>query len=142
MELRFGSSELFIILGVCALDALIVTIVLAAIYLGRRGRVAAWRAPADEPGMTMAAAARLRHSPDATYQTVAGEAILIHLKTGVYYSLNEVGTVFWKMLDGARTIADCAAAIAAEYAAPLDVVTADLLDVAADLVKEGLAETI
>jgi hypothetical protein len=85
---------------------------------------------------------RLQHSADATYQVVADEAILIHLKTGVYYSLNEVGTAFWEMLDGRRTVADCAAKIAAEYDAPLDVVTADLLEVAADLVKEGLAERV
>ena len=83
---------------------------------------------------------RLRHSAEATYQTVAGEAILIHLKTGVYYSLNEVGTVFWELLDGARTVADCAARIAADYAAPPEVVTADLLEVGADLLREGLAE--
>jgi hypothetical protein len=88
----------------------------------------------------MDSSTRLRHSADATYQLVADEAILIHLKTGVYYSLNEVGTVFWNLLDGARTIADCAAAIAAEYTAPPDVIAADLLEISADLVKEGLAE--
>ena len=88
----------------------------------------------------MDANTRLRHSADATYQTVAGDAIRIHLKTGVYYSLNEVGTVFWEMLDGARTVADCAATIAVEYNAPPDEVTADLLEVAADLLREELAE--
>jgi hypothetical protein len=84
--------------------------------------------------------ARLRRSQNATYQTVAGEAILIDVNSGVYYSLNEVGTVFWELLDGTRTVAECATQISAEYAAPLDVVTADVLELAADLVKEGLAE--
>ncbi len=88
----------------------------------------------------MDSSTRLRHSADATYQLVADEAILIHLKTGVYYSLNEVGTVFWNLLDGARTIAECAATIAVEYASPPDVIAADLLEISADLVKEGLAE--
>jgi hypothetical protein len=82
---------------------------------------------------------RLRHSPNATFQEVAGEAILIHLHTGVYYSLNEVGTAFWNLLDGQRTISDCAAAIASEYNAPAELVLADLLEVAGDLDKEGLA---
>jgi len=81
---------------------------------------------------------RLRHSPNATFQ--ADVAILIHAQTSVYYSLNEVGTVFWNMLDGTRTIADCATAIAAEYAAPPEVIAADLLEISADLMKEGLAE--
>jgi hypothetical protein len=82
---------------------------------------------------------RLNHTPEATFQEVAGEAILIHLHTGVYYSLNEVGTSFWNLLDGQRTIADCAGLIAAEYSAPGDVVLADLLELSTDLVKEGLA---
>jgi len=81
----------------------------------------------------------LRHAPDATFQEVAGEAILIHLQTGVYYSLNEVGTAFWNMLDGQRTIDDCAKAIAAEYNAPPELVLGDLLELATDLTKEGLA---
>ena len=83
---------------------------------------------------------RLRHSPNATFQNVADEAILIHLQTGVYYSLNEVGAAYWNMLDGTRTIADCATSIAVEYAAPPEVIAADLLEISADLVKEGLAE--
>jgi hypothetical protein len=82
---------------------------------------------------------RLSHTPEATFQEVAGEAILIHLNTGVYYSLNDVGTSFWNLLDGQRSIADCAGLIAAEYDAPAEVVLADLLELGADLVREGLA---
>ena len=80
----------------------------------------------------------LRHSANATYQNVADEAILIHLQTGVYYSLNEVGTIFWNLMDGARTIADCADSIAAEYAAPRDDVLLDLLELAGELAAEDL----
>ena len=87
----------------------------------------------------MDAQTRLRHAPDATFQEVAGEAILIHLQTGVYYSLNDVGTAFWNLLDGTRSIDACAQTIAAEYSAPADLVLADLLELAADLTKEGLA---
>ena len=88
----------------------------------------------------MNALTRLRHSANATFQSVAGEAILIHLRTGNYYSLNEVGTVFWEMLDGARTIRDCAEKIAQEYDAPPEQVEADLLEIAGDLAREGLAD--
>jgi hypothetical protein len=82
---------------------------------------------------------RIRHSPNATFQIVADEAILIHLNTGVYYSLNDVGTAFWNMMDGQRTIGACADAIAADYSAPREVVLSDLLELAADLAAEGLA---
>jgi len=92
--------------------------------------------------MTLDAETCLRHSANATYQTIEGEAVLIHMQTGNYYSLNDVGTTFWELLNGARTLGDCAAKIAAEYDAPVDVITGDLLELAEDLMKEGLVETI
>ncbi len=82
--------------------------------------------------------ARLQRSPNATFQVVADEAILIHLQTGVYYSLNEVGTAFWELLDGQRTLQDCAGQIAAEYNAPHEIVLADLSELAGELAAEGL----
>ncbi len=77
-------------------------------------------------------------SPDAAHQPVGDEAILINLKTGVYYSLNDTGTMFWTLLDGRRTIADCARLIAIEYEADLEVIEADLLELATGLKREGL----
>ncbi len=78
-----------------------------------------------------------RH-PEASYQEVGEEAIIINLSTGDYYSLNDTGTVFWDLLDGERTIADCAQMIAAEYDVELEVVEADLLELAAEFEQEGL----
>ena len=91
--------------------------------------------------MPITASTRLRRSPDASYQVVANEAILIHLKSGVYYSLNEVGTAFWQLLDGARTVEDCAREIAAQSvdAPPSDVIVADLIELARNLTRERLA---
>ena len=85
----------------------------------------------------------MQRSNDASYQTVAGEAIVIHLKTGVYYSLNEVGTAFWDLMDGTRTVGECAQRIMEMLAGdkpPLDVIVADLLEIGGKLVHEKLAE--
>ena len=87
----------------------------------------------------MEANTKLQHSPNATFQIVADEAILIHLNTGVYYSLNDVGTSFWNLMDGQRTIGECADTIAAEYSAPPEVVLSDLLELATELAAEDLA---
>ena len=80
----------------------------------------------------------LQHSPEAVYQTVGEEAVLINLNTGAYYSLNDTGTVFWELLDGRRTVAECARRIAADYEVEPEVVEADLLELATDLQNEGL----
>lgn len=57
----------------------------------------------------------LRRSDNATFQVVAGEAIVIRMDTGAYYSLNEVGTDFWELLDGQTALQGHAATIAAKY---------------------------
>lgn len=57
----------------------------------------------------------LQRSENATFQVVAGEAIVIRMDTGAYYSLNEVGTDFWELLDGRTPIAQIAEAIATKY---------------------------
>ena len=79
-----------------------------------------------------------QHSPNATHQTVGEEAILINATTGVYYSLNDTGTSFWELLDGQRTIADCARIIAEEYEVEPGLVEDDLLELAAEFSAEGL----
>lgn len=79
-----------------------------------------------------------QHSPDAAHQAVGEEAILINLTTGSYYSLNDTGTVFWELMDGRRSIADCARLIAQDYEVEPEVVAADLLELAAEFKNEGL----
>ena len=60
----------------------------------------------------MDANAKLKRSDNVTFQVVADEAILIRLDTGTTFSLNKVGTEFWQMLDGRRTIEEHASALA------------------------------
>lgn len=81
-----------------------------------------------------------RRSPNATHQTVAGEAIVIDLNTGSYYSLNETGTWLWENLDGLRTVAELAVDLAAFCGIPeqVDMVEGDLIELLNDLVKEKL----
>ena len=62
---------------------------------------------------------RLRQAQNVTFQTVAGEAILIRLETGTYFSLNKVGTEFWDMLDGSQTVEEQAEKLAAQYGVAL-----------------------
>ena len=82
---------------------------------------------------------RIQHSPSAAFSMVADEGILIHLQSGVYYSLNDVGTAFWNLMDGQRTIGQCAEAIAAEYNAPPEQILSDLIELASELAAEDLA---
>jgi hypothetical protein len=82
----------------------------------------------------------LQRAPDATHQTVAGEAILIDLNTGSYYSLNETGTWLWEHLDGRRTVGELATdlAVACDIPDQVDMVRNDLIELVATLAQEKL----
>jgi hypothetical protein len=84
----------------------------------------------------------LKQAENVTFETVAGEAILIHLDSGTYFSLNKVGTQFWERLDGQQTIGQHATGIAAHYDVDVEMVTADLLELAQEMGGEGLVEVV
>jgi coenzyme PQQ synthesis protein D (PqqD) len=88
----------------------------------------------------MDANSRLQRRPEVTFQSVAGEAILIRMDTGTYFSLNKVGTEFWDRLDGQQTIDQHVAVIAAKYNVDVSMVTNDLLELSGKLVAERLVD--
>ncbi|RMG89000.1 MAG: PqqD family protein [Chloroflexi bacterium] len=57
----------------------------------------------------------LQRDDHVTFEVVAGEAILIDMRTGTYFSLNESGTEFWQRLDGQHTIGEIATEVAKLY---------------------------
>lgn len=84
----------------------------------------------------------LKHSDQVTYQSVGGEAILIHISSGKYFSLNKVGTKFWEMCDGQGSIAEHAQALAQLYKVDEETIITDLLELSHNLLKKGLVEVV
>lgn len=80
----------------------------------------------------------LQRAENVTFEVVADEAILIDINTGTYFSLNEVGTEFWEMLDGTQTIEQHATVIANKYEVETDMVVADLLELAEEMATDKL----
>ena len=80
----------------------------------------------------------LQQADSVTFEIVANEAILIDINTGTYFSLNEIGTEFWEMLDGSQTIEQQAAIIAAKYEVDTEMVVSDLLELATEMASEKL----
>jgi methyltransferase-like protein len=48
------------------------------------------------------------------YRTINGEAIILNLKTNIFYTLNPVATSIWGQLDGKATIKDIAEKLSQE----------------------------
>ena len=82
----------------------------------------------------------LMRATHATHQVVAGEAILIHLNSGQYYSLNPPGAGRWEHLEGRTALERWGTALAAACNIPEQVadVTQDLIELAQGLANEGL----
>ncbi len=83
----------------------------------------------------------LSRSEHASYEVVAGEAILIDPNSGTYFSLNAVGTQFWERIDGAQTIQQHADVIAEKYSVAVSQVVTDLVELADSMASNELVTT-
>ncbi|HSH01745.1 MAG TPA: PqqD family protein [Anaerolineae bacterium] len=80
----------------------------------------------------------LTRDENVTYQTIDGESILVVPNSGKFFTLNQVGSELWGMLDGQKTIADHATIIANKYQIELDTAINDILKLAQHLKSENL----
>jgi hypothetical protein len=77
-------------------------------------------------------------SEGALCRVLDEQAVILHLDTGTYYSLNAVGTEIWGRLDGASTVADLVRFVCETYDVEPDRGQQDVLELLDDLSAEGL----
>ncbi|HEY9519110.1 MAG TPA: PqqD family protein [Gemmatimonadales bacterium] len=80
-------------------------------------------------------------SEEIAYKTLDGETIIINLVNGVYYSLPGVGSEAWELIASGRSLAEIAAALGTRYGISPQVVSADLVRLAEQLVAENLLDS-
>lgn len=73
-----------------------------------------------------------------TASIIDGEAIIINLASGLYYSLDQTGALAWQLLSRGHSVGESAAGLAQAYGANAVEVEADLLRLAAELLEQGL----
>lgn len=73
-------------------------------------------------------------------QNASSDFLLFNMNDGNYFSLNEVGHRIWELCDGTRTIAQIVDALAAEYEAPTEQLTQDVLELLETLRNRQLVE--
>ena len=71
-------------------------------------------------------------------QQVEGQAVLLDIQSGEYFSLNDVGGRVWDLCDGTRTVAEVADAICSEYDVALSTAVDDTGALIEDLAGAGL----
>ena len=85
----------------------------------------------DGEFQTGAIAIDVRTRPSHAYQVIvqdtSGVLMLLRIRNGECYSLDEVGAVIWELCDGARTVSEIVTRVAEEYDVPLDRIQDDVM---------------
>ena len=87
--------------------------------------------------------ARFVKNNQSVTRSIAGETIIVPVRSGVgdldsIYTLNEVGTSIWKLIDGARSVEQIVEEIGNEYEVSSDEATKDVFEFLTTLQVEGL----
>ncbi|BBD59608.1 hypothetical protein NIES2109_23960 [Nostoc sp. HK-01] len=69
-----------------------------------------------------------------------GEVVILDIKSGAYYGLNQVGASIWNFIQSPKTIKEIQDAILAEYEVEAEVCKLDISDLLEDLAAKGLIE--
>jgi hypothetical protein len=82
---------------------------------------------------------RLRpNEQEVAAKVLDGEAIIINLANGIYYSTDKVGGVIWDLLAAGQSLEEVITAILARYDVSREQAQADVERLAAELVQENL----
>jgi hypothetical protein len=81
---------------------------------------------------------RLNVCEEIAAKVIDGEAIIINLANGVYYSLDKAGGMIWEMLEAGHSLAEAVEGITARYDVPREQAQADVERLATELVQENL----
>jgi hypothetical protein len=67
-----------------------------------------------------------------------GEAIIINLSNGIYYSMDNVGALIWEQIEAGLSLGEIVATLTARYDVSAQQAQADLERLAGELVEEGI----
>jgi hypothetical protein len=77
-------------------------------------------------------------SKDVAAKVMDGEAVIINLADGVYYSMDKVGAVLWSLIQSGHSLEECIDTVVKQYDAGPDKVAADTERLVQELVQEKL----
>ena len=79
---------------------------------------------------------------EVLFRELDDEAVLLNLKTGVYFGLNSTGLRIWQLIVEGRSLEQVLEMMRGEYEVDGQVVERDLLDWCRQLCAQGLGEVV
>lgn len=80
----------------------------------------------------------VRASPDVVYQKIGDEAVLLNLRTGVYWGLNRTGAVIWEGITKHGDVPRIVTALQREFAGTEEQMASAVHSLLDELSREGL----
>jgi hypothetical protein len=90
--------------------------------------------------MDLSAETRVKPASHVVTRVVDDTLALLDVNSGAYFSVNEVGVLFMEMLEAGATFGEIAERVASEYEVTEEEALQDLIELAEDLIREGLIE--
>ena len=84
----------------------------------------------------------VKRSPDHVATDMAGETVVLDMKSGMYYGMDGVAGTIWTLLEQPRTLADLQAAVVAEYEVDPESCERDVIAFVESLRAAGLVEVV
>ena len=81
----------------------------------------------------------IANSPEVAAKVIDGEAIIINLATGMYYSMDRAGALVWEWLERGHSIQEIIEGVVAQYDVAVAQAEADVNQLIDRLLEDGLA---
>ena len=78
------------------------------------------------------------NAPEVVAETIEDEVIVIHLKTGTYYSLVKAGAAVWQLLEAGASPEEAATALQSRYEGDRELISRSVTELVEALVAEEL----
>ncbi|NER80529.1 MAG: PqqD family protein [Leptolyngbya sp. SIO1D8] len=84
----------------------------------------------------------VKAAPEQVCSDLNGEAIILNLKSGVYYGLNQTGALIWNLIQEPQTVEALKAALLSEYDVEAEICDRDLKSLLQVFLEQNLIEVI
>ena len=77
-------------------------------------------------------------NPDVVFRDLQGEAVILHLGTGTYFGLDEVGTRAWQLIEERLSVSEMCTRLSEEFDATPETIQRDITALVEQLVAKDL----
>ena len=78
------------------------------------------------------------NKPNVVHEVIDGEAVIVNLKNGTYYSTDKVGADVWTLIENGLPVSQIIEDIEARYVGDKDTITQSIMQLISQLQKENL----